>query len=151
MDNPQKIYMKTETGFTLIELLIVISVIAILTAVALPNYNAYVIRGKIAEATSTLSDGRVKMEQYFQDNRTYASGPAPAPTTYFTYAAPNTGTPTLTYTITATGIGGMTGFSYTIDQNNAKTSTFSQTTGSSAIGWANSTTCWVIRKSGSCT
>jgi type IV pilus assembly protein PilE len=143
--------MKTENGFTLIELLIVVAVVGILSAVALPNYNAYVIRGKITEGTSALSDGRVKMEQFFQDNRTYAGGPAPAATTYFTYAAPNTATPTLSYTITATGIGSMAGFSYTIDQNNAKTSTFSQATGSKAIGWTASTACWVVRKNGSCT
>jgi type IV pilus assembly protein PilE len=141
--------MKTKKGFTLIELLITVAIVSILAAVALPNYNAYVIRGKIAEATSALSDGRVKMEQFFQDNRTYVGGPAPTATTYFTYAV--SGTSQTAYTITATGTGGMTGFAYTIDQNNAKTATFSQSTGSNAIGWANSTSCWVLRKSGSCT
>jgi type IV pilus assembly protein PilE len=137
--------MKATKGFTLIELMITVAVIGILSAVAYPSYTAYITRGKIAEATSALSDGRVKMEQFFQDNRTYANGPAPAATTNFTYSR---GTPTaIAYTITATGIGGMTGFVYTIDQNNARATT------AAPAGWAATTmptACWIVRKGGSC-
>ena len=131
--------MKTTKGFTLIELMIVLVVIGILTAVALPAYNNYVTRGKLAEAVSTLSDGRVKMEQYFQDNRTYVGGPTPAATTNFTYATSNLST--TTYTITATGTGSVSAYSYTIDQNNTRTST---------TPWGNSATCWVINTGGGC-
>jgi prepilin-type N-terminal cleavage/methylation domain-containing protein len=131
--------MKTTKGFTLIELMIVLVVIAILTAVALPAYTNYVTRGKLAEATSALADGRVKMEQFFQDNRTYVGGPTPAATTNFTYA--NSNLSTTTYTITATGVGSVSAFSYTIDQNNTKTST---------TPWGNSATCWVINTGGGC-
>ncbi len=131
--------MKTRKGFTLIELMIVVVVVGILSAVAYPSYTDYVIRGKLAEGTSALSDGRVKMEQFFQDNRTYIGGTAPADSTNFTYAPSN---PSLTtYTITATGIGSLSAFSYTIDQNNTKTST---------TPWGNSTTCWVVKKGGAC-
>jgi prepilin-type N-terminal cleavage/methylation domain-containing protein len=131
--------MKATKGFTLIELMIVLVVIAILTAVALPAYTNYVTRGKLAEAVSALSDGRVKMEQFFQDNRTYVGGPTPAATTNFTYATSNlTAT---TYTITATGIGSVSAFSYTVDQDNTKTST---------TPWGNSASCWVINTGGGC-
>jgi type IV pilus assembly protein PilE len=137
--------MKATKGFSLLELLTVMAIIALLAAVALPQYNDYVTRGKIAEAVSALSDGRVKMEQFFQDNKTYVGGPAPAATTYFTYSA---GTPTVsTYTLTATGIGSMAGFTYTIDQNNAKATTAAPTK------WAAATmpaTCWIKRKGGLC-
>jgi type IV pilus assembly protein PilE len=137
--------MKTKNGFTLVELMTVVAVIGILAAIAYPSYNDYVIRGKLAEGTSALSDGRVKMEQFFQDNRTYAGGPAPAATTYFTYSA---GTPTATtYTLTATGIGSLNVFVYTINQNNAKGTTAAPT------GWAAATmpaTCWITRKGGVC-
>jgi len=130
--------MKAQRGFTLIEVMIVVVVIGILTAVAFPSYQEYVIRGKIPEGLSALSDGRVKMEQYFQDNRTYLNGPKPADTTNFTYAAVGDAT---TYTITATGRVGLAGFSYTINQDNTK---------GSATTWGNQAACWVVRKGGGC-
>jgi len=133
--------MKTTKGFTLIELMIVLVVIGILTAVALPAYTNYVTRGKLVEATSALADGRVKMEQFFQDNPTtgYVGGPVPAATTNFTYATSNLSK--TTYTITATGIGSVSAYSYTIDQNNTRTST---------TPWGNSTSCWVVNTGGGC-
>ena len=151
--------MHIRRGFTLIEVMIVIGIISILAAVALPSYRNYVLRGKIAEATSLLSTSRVKMEQWFQDNRTYCfpdatgcpacppsgmPGPADGPK-YFTYTG---SCPDSThYTITATGNPGqMDGFTYTIDQSNAK-QTLSATQWS---GVATPASCWVIKQDGSC-
>lgn len=131
--------MKTQRGFTLIELMVVVAVIGILASIGIPAYNDYVTRGKLVEGTSALSDGRVKMEQYFQDNRTYVGGTAPAETTNFTYAPSNLST--TTYTITATGKGNLSTFSYTIDQANTKTS---------ATPWGNGATCWVMKKGDAC-
>lgn len=134
----------SQKGFTLIELMIVVAVIGILASIAVPSYTDYVKRGKAAEATSTLADLRVKMEQYFQDNHTYVGGPC-APTAgtvkYFAYAC--TVATATAYTIGATPVSGqgMTGFAFSIDQNNAKTSTFDGTTGA---------TCWLTSKGGSC-
>ena len=138
-------------GFTLIELMIVVVIVAILAAVAIPAYTEYIQRGKLVEATSNLSDMRVKLEQYFQDNRTYigacVAGTAPPLPTgrYFTYACSNlsaTG-----FTVTATGIAaqGTSGFTYSIDQTNARTTT------SLPTGWTGAgSTCWVLKKDGSC-
>jgi len=131
--------MKAQQGFTLIELMIVVVVIALLTAVAVPSYTDYVTRGKLVEGTSALSDARVKMEQFFQDNRTYVGGPAPASTTNFTYAASDL--TVSTYTVTATGIGRLSAYSYTINQANTKTSD---------TPWGASSTCWVVKKGGEC-
>ena len=132
--------MKPQNGFTLIELMIVVVVIAILGAIGYPSYVDYVTRGKLAQATSGLSDGRVKLEQYFQDNRTYAGGPCPSASNDFTFTCTNL--TAATYTITASGsTANTTGFSYTINQDNAK---------SSNTPWGNNASCWVIKKGNGC-
>jgi type IV pilus assembly protein PilE len=131
--------MKTQRGFTLIELMIVVVVIGILASIGIPAYGDYVTRGKLVEGTSALSDGRVKMEQYFQDNRTYVGGIAPADTTNFTYAPSHLSA--TTYTITATGKGNLSAYSYTINETNTKASN---------TPWGNSTTCWIMKKGDAC-
>jgi type IV pilus assembly protein PilE len=138
---------RKQAGFSLIELMVVIAVIGILTAVALPSYQDYVIRGKLAQATSSLADGRVKMEQFFQDNKTYAGGPCPAAAESFTFACSDLSN--ATYTITASGIAGgnVSGFSFTINQNNTRT-----TTGVKS-GWTSATlpkNCWITTRGGTC-
>lgn len=130
-----------QDGFTLIELMVVVAVIGILVAVAFPSYQDYAIRGKLAEMKATLSDGRVKMEQFFQDNKTYVNGTCPAATESFTYACDNESL--TTFRITATGNPGsnVANFIYTINETNTRTS---------ATPWGNSGTCWVIKKGGVC-
>jgi type IV pilus assembly protein PilE len=148
--------MKFAQGFTLIELMIVVAVVGVLAAIGLPAYADYVTRGKLMEASTQLSDLRVKAEQSFQDNRNYSNfvvgnGVAgscnllPAGTTlaagtskYFTYTCTTTAT---TYNFTATGVANLAAFSYTIDQNNAKTS---------ATPWGNGATCWIMKKGSTC-
>lgn len=130
---------RANQGFTLIELMIVVAIIGILSMVALPAYTDYITRGKLSEAIAALPDGRVKMEQFFQDNRTYAGGPCPTATTSFTYACSNLGTST--YTITANGTGSLLGYSYTINETNTRTSN---------TPWGNSTSCWVVKKGTTC-
>lgn len=133
-------------GFTLIEMMVVVAIVGIIAAVALPSYSDHVTRGKISEATSALADLRTKAEQYFQDNRAYTGFtlPAVAGARYFTYSLSSTAT---TYTVTATGVSaqGMGGFVYTINQGNARV-----TTGLPS-GWSGvNSTCWVLRRGGSC-
>ncbi len=144
--------MKRENGFSLIELLIVIAIVGVISAIAIPQYSDYVTRSKLAEPASVLSETRVRLEQYFQDNRTYvgacaANTVAPPPTgRYFAYACP-TLTAT-TFTVTATGVAaeGMTGFTFTINQANTRATTSTPAT----WGSVTNATCWINKKSGTC-
>lgn len=144
---------KVARGFTLIELMITVAVIAILSAVALPSYREYVIRGNVPEATSRLATKQVQMEQFFQDNRTYVAGTGcVADTTtskFFDFTCTDivADTPAVTtYTLTAVGKGSMAGFKYTIDQTGAKT------TRAVPGGWSvpSPNNCWATKKGGVC-
>jgi type IV pilus assembly protein PilE len=137
------------SGFTLLELLIVIAIISILSAIALPSYSNYIKQGKIPEATSKLSTLRVQAEQYYQDNRTYvgacaAGTVAPLPANDdFTYSCP-TLTAT-TFGAKAVGQGSMAGFTFEIDQAGTRTTTALPTSWGTAP-----MTCWITRKGGTC-
>ena len=141
-----------QSGFTLLELMIVVAIIGILAGFGYPAYTDYIQRSKIAEAVSNLSDMRVKLEQYFLDNRTYVGAcatatVAPLPTgKYFTYACPSANLTATTYTVTATGVAtqGMDGFGYSIDQANTRLTT------AVPAGWTQPSNCWALKKDGSC-
>ena len=160
--------MKMQNGLTLIELMVVVAVVAILSVFALPAYTDYVTRGKIPEATSNLADLRVKMEQFYQDNRRYSSTtgggtcgvamPVSPLVKYFTFTCASAnliaGQGDQSFTMTATGgIAGntsMNGFVYTITESNVKTTTITAGSKAAKAGWTGNANCWVIRKGGSC-
>lgn len=58
-------------GFSLIELMIVVGVIAILAAIAYPNYRQYVINSRRAAAAACLQEKAQLMERYYTTNLTY--------------------------------------------------------------------------------
>src|SRR4249919_2786137 len=62
--------MKTQKGFTLIELMIVVAIIAILAAIAISQYQDYVIRSQVSEGSS-LADGVKTALGEFVNNRGY--------------------------------------------------------------------------------
>lgn len=65
--------MKKTGGFTLIELMIVVAIVAILSAIALPSYQDHIRKGKRAAAKSTLSDLANRQQAYLTDKRSYAT------------------------------------------------------------------------------
>jgi len=148
--------MKRNSGFTLIEVLVVIAIIGILGSIAFSNYSDYLIRSRVAEASSQLADLRVKMEQYYQDNRNYGSSATTCgvtmPTTsvkYFTYTcnwgatATNQGFRITAASAAGAGLGAAGDYTYTVDQDNTKATT-------KFGGTARTDACWITAKGQSC-
>lgn len=153
---------QTHRGFTLIELIIAIAIVALLAAIAIPNYSDYVIRGQLVDGTNGLAAMRTQMEQYFQDNRTYTQVPATGTATFtppciagatyglFTVSCAAASLSANSYIITAVGKTGsnVAGFTYTIDQNNQRT-----TTSLPSTAWGSTSTppsCWITKKGMTC-
>ncbi len=140
--------MKKNKGFTLVEVMIVVLIVAILSAIALPSYQKYVIRGKVPIAIATLSDMQAKLEQYFQDQRTYDGAckpgtlaPEPPETPEFKFTCPTLSA--TAYVIVAEGKGRMKDFKYTVNEKNQKK------TESLPSDWGPAdSTCWVVRPGG---
>jgi type IV pilus assembly protein PilE len=97
-----------QRGFTLLELMIVVAVIALLAAIAMPMYIEQIRKGKRAEAAQVIGDIQLRQERFRADNPTYGTldqltGSA-ANSTAYNNALKN-------YTVTVTN---NTGTSYTI-------------------------------------
>ena len=61
-------------GFTLVELMIVVAILGILAAIAVPMYRGYISTAKQSEAKSNLQTIRLLEEQFYADNRAYVEG-----------------------------------------------------------------------------
>jgi type IV pilus assembly protein PilE len=162
--------MQHKKGFTLVELMVTVAVVAILAGIALPSYNDYVLRSKFVEATGNLADLRVKMEQYYADNRRYSSDvggatcgipgvpdgntPTASDARYFTYqCAPGnvTGLGAQQFVLTANGVAaqGLGGISFTVNHANAKTTVVTGGSDMASKGYAGGA-CWVRKKPAEC-
>jgi type IV pilus assembly protein PilA len=62
---------KVQKGFTLIELMIVVAIIGILAAIAIPAYQDYTIRAKVSEGLNTVAVARTSVAEYWNTNGTF--------------------------------------------------------------------------------
>ncbi len=65
--------MKQQKGFTLIELMIVIAIIGILAAIAIPAYQDYTVRSKVSEGLNLAGAAKLAVSETFDSNGTFPS------------------------------------------------------------------------------
>jgi len=120
----------TQKGFTLIELMIVVAIIGILAAIAIPAYQNYTLKAKFAEVVNSVAPIKTGIEVCVQNGDCYDSvnvalqnvafgyqgliPPAPTASTYFSGMAVAS-TATNTITATATSVGGLAAETYILD------------------------------------
>ena len=121
-----------DQGFTMIELMIVMIIVAILLAIGVPSYRAWVLKSHRSDAMATLSQDQVILERCYALSFSYASAcaalpvfPQTSPQGYYSITLSNQ-TPT-SYTLSATAIGTQTldtsCLTFYIDQTGLKTAT----------------------------
>ena len=67
-----------QNGFTLIELMVVVAVIGVLSAIAIPQYQNYVARAQVAEGFSLLASGKMAVAEYYNENGSFPTDNATA-------------------------------------------------------------------------
>ena len=63
--------MKNQKGFTLIELMIVVAIVGILAAIAIPAYQDYIKRSKVSELATSASACKVSVTEYFMSENAF--------------------------------------------------------------------------------
>jgi len=67
--------MKKQHGFTLIELMIVVAIIGILAAIAIPAYQDYIARSQVSEGVQLLGGGKTPLSEFYADKGQWPQAP----------------------------------------------------------------------------
>ena len=98
---------KNMQGFTLIELMIVVAIVAILAAIALPAYQDYVVRSRVAEAMTAASAAKILVAENAANGKAFGAGfTAPAATKNLSSLAIDAANGQITATTTTAAGGG---------------------------------------------
>jgi type IV pilus assembly protein PilE len=137
-----------QAGFSLVELMVALTIAAIIAAFAVPAYRDHALRSYLPEMSSGLQLSALRLEQYYQDHRSYRSGTAcgitlPSSERFiFSCSVPTDGQ---SFVLTATGSGVMAEFAYTIDQlGQTRTISLPAAWGVAPLD------CWVMKRSATC-
>lgn len=93
------------SGFTLIEMMIVVALIALLSSIAYPSYQEYVVKTKRAEGKSALMQSMMQQERYFTQNNTYVTFTEATPNGFKYYSGDNSTNSAYTLSAAACGTG----------------------------------------------
>ncbi|CAH1544706.1 MULTISPECIES: pilin [Vibrio] len=107
---------KKQQGFTLIELMIVVAVIGVLAAIAIPQYQKYVAKSEVASALATMTGVKTNVEAFAVENGEFPDGsstnqteadlgvPGTIPSGDITFTAASSAAGTITFGFDASGV-----------------------------------------------
>lgn len=137
-----------QAGFSLVELIVALMIAAIIAAFAVPAYREHALRSYLPEMSSGLQLSALRLEQYYQDHRSYRNGTVcgitlPSSERFlFSCSVPRDGQ---SFLLTATGRDAMAGFAYTIDQQGQ-----TRTIALPAAWGVAPLDCWIVKRGATC-